>query len=178
MKDELTEVDLSEHEKLTVARYQEAWTLTRKFMSTADAAAILMKRFPGLSRATAYRDIANATSLFGDISVVKKEGIRHLVTEIFKAALAIAIEQKDPNAIIKAGNAIARANALHVMDPETFDWSKLEPHTYVLGMDSRSVAALKAMISGGKVDLRSMADMMNSEAVDAEIISENTDGAV
>lgn len=170
MKDELAESELTEHEQQMVIRWNEAFTLMRKFMSAADAAAILMKRFPGLSRATAYRDIANAISLFGDISATKKDGIRHLSTEMIKDAYAIALARNDADAMIKAAVAIAKVNGVNINDPDTFNWAELEPHKYVLGIDEKMQKALQSMIRGGKIDLTMFVDAVAAQADDATII--------
>lgn len=178
MTNELEESKLTEHEQQMCIRWNEAWTLCRKFMSTADAAAILMKRFPGLSRAQAYRDCANAESLFGDIRQTKKEGIRNLVTEMLKDHYSTAKKMGELSEMRLSAVSIAKVNAVNVNDPDTFDWEKLEPHTYVLGIDPQMIQALKSMISGGKIDLTNMVDAMNSMATDAVIVSETEpDGA-
>lgn len=173
MKDELAETELTEHEQQKLIRVNEAWTLMRKFTTTADAVAILMTRFEGLSRASAYRDCADAVSLFGDLSLTKKEGLRHLSTEMVKEAYQLAVLQKDPHAMIKAAAEISKINGVNLNDPDTFDWAKLEPHTYVLGIDEQMVKALKSMISNGKIDLTSVVEAMQSQATDAVIISES-----
>lgn len=172
MKDELAESELTGHEQQMMIRWNEAFTLMRKYTSTADAAAILMKRFPGLSRATAYRDCANAVSLFGDISVAKKEGIRHLTTEMIRDAYAIARAKNNEDGMIKAAVAIAKVNGVNLNDPDTFNWEELEPHTYELGMDEQMISALRSMIKGGKIDLTMVVDAMNSQAEDAVIVND------
>jgi hypothetical protein len=171
MKDEEANVDLTEHEKELVKRWQEAFSILRN-RTTSDAAAILMKRFPGLSRASAYRDCTNAINLFGDISKSNKEGIRHLSTEMIREAYAIAKGKNNEDAMIKAAVAIAKVNGVNIIDPETFNWEELEPHTFVLGISDRMVKAFEAMISGGKIDLSKVVSAMGAQAEDAVFIEE------
>src|SRR5690554_846482 len=102
--------ELTAKEQEMLNRWDEAFTLLRNYNSTADAAAILMKRFPGLSRATAYRDCASAISLFGDISQSKKEGIKHLTTEIARDAIAIARIKNNEDGMLKGAKVIADIN--------------------------------------------------------------------
>lgn len=172
MKDENAEVDLTAHEKSMLDRWMEAFTLMRNYNSTADTAAILMKRFPGLSRATAYRDCSNAISLFGDISKSTKEGIRHLTTEIIRDAIELARSKNDGANMIKGAVAIARVNGVNDTDPDLPDFELLEPHTYELGLDDKMIGALRSMIAGGKVDLGMIVDAMSAGAVDAEYVEE------
>lgn len=174
MKDEIAETELSEHQQSLVKRWLAAWTHLQKFMTTSDAVAILLKTNPQLSRASAYRDCANALSLFGDIGKAKKEGIRHLTTEMLKDSYALAVKLSDPDAMIKAARAIAYVNGVNNIDPEAIDWEKLEPHTYEIGIDPIMIAALQSLIKGGKIDLRMLTEAMNSQATDAVIVSETT----
>jgi tellurite resistance protein len=172
MKDDEAKVDLTEHEKELIIRWQEAFSILRN-RTTSDAAAILMKRFPGLSRASAYRDCTNAINLFGDISKSNKEGIRHLSTEMIREAYAIAKGKNNEDAMIKAAVAIAKVNGVNIIDPETFNWEELEPHTFVLGISERMVKAFEAMIRGGKIDLSKVVSAMGAQAEDAVIIEES-----
>lgn len=168
LKDENAEVDLTDHEKLMLTRWNEAFSLMRNYNSTSDAAAILMKRFPGLSRATAYRDCSHAVSLFGDITKSTKEGIRHLATEIIRDAIAIARAKNNEDGMIKGGVAIAKVNGVNLTEAETFKWDELEPHTYELALDPDIVRAMRSMIKGGKIDLSPVTDVMNSQAEDVD----------
>lgn len=170
-----SELTLKEQEML--ARWDEAFTLLRNYNSTADAAAILMKRFPGLSRATAYRDCASAISLFGDISQSKKEGIKHLTTEIARDAIAIARIKNNEDGMLKGAKVIADINGVNTTDPDLPDFSKLESHTFVLGMPEEFVTIMTQMISGGKIDLTQMVNNMVANAEDAVIVEGDDDDA-
>jgi len=177
MQDRLAETELTEHEQQLINRWNEAWTLLRNYHSTSDAAAILMKRFPGISRATAYRDCSNAVSLFGDISKSTKEGIKHLATEITKDALIIARENRNEDAMIKGAAAIAKINGVNVTDPDLPDFDKIEPHNYNITLPPAMIQALQTMISGGKIDLTQLLDNVAKNADDAVIISETKNDA-
>jgi hypothetical protein len=166
---------LTEHEKQLVTRWTEAWTMLRNYHSTADAAAILMKRFPGLSRATAYRDCADAISLFGDISKSSKEGIRHLATEITRDAIAIAKAKDNEDAMMKGANNLAKINGVNDTDPDLPDFSLLEAHTYEFGLPPNAMAVLQQMLTGGKIDLTEMVNEMGKHADEAEVDEEDGD---
>lgn len=173
MNDRLAESDLTDHEQLLINRWNEAFTLLRNYNSTADAVALLMKRFPGLSRAQAYRDCSNATSLFGDISKSSKEGIRHLSTEIVKDAISMARDANDYTEMRQGAKDMASINGVNLNDPDMPDFDQLEPHNYEVTLDPLSMKALQMMIKGGNIDLGTLVSNMSSHAEDAEIVDEN-----
>ncbi|SDM40533.1 hypothetical protein [Pedobacter antarcticus] len=161
---------LTPHEQEMCNRWNEAWTLIRNYHSTSDAAAILMKRFPGLSRATAYRDCTNAVSMFGDISKSTKEGIRHLSTEIIKDSVAIARLKNNEDGMRLGGLAIAKVGGVNDTDPDLPDFSLLESNTYEFALPESFMNVLQVMVSGGKIDLRDMVNSIGKHAEEAIIV--------
>lgn len=165
--------NLSLHQQTLLARWQEAFTLQRNGHSTADSAALLMKRFPGISRATAYRDCANALSLFGDIAQSTKQGIKHLATEIVKDAIGIARIKNNEVAMIQGAKEMASINGVNTIDPDLPDFSKLEPNTYNISLPQNVISALQSMITGGHINLGGLVNEMSKHAQEAEIIQED-----
>lgn len=172
MSDRLAESELTDHEKTLINRWNEAFTLMRNYNSMADAAALLMKRFPGLSRASAYRDCSNAMSLFGDITKATKEGIRHLSTEIVRDSIEMARSANDYSEMRQGAKDIAAINGVNLNDPDMPDFDQLEPHTYDISLDPITLQALQQMIKSGKIDLSEVVNNMASHAEDAEIIED------
>jgi len=173
MKDPSGDIStLSDHDKNTLDRWMEAFTLMRNYNSYADATAILRKRFPGLSRATAYRDCANAISLFGDFAKASKDGIKHLTTEMVSEAYGIARAKNNEDGMTKAALAIARINGVNTTDPDLPDFDQLEPHEYVIGLPPAYLSVIEQMISGGRVDLTDMSNAMAAVAEDAIIVND------
>lgn len=158
---------LSEHDQLVYNRWNEAFTMLRNYKSVSDAVALLMKRYPGLSRPTAYRDCANALQLFGDIVGSSKEGLRHLAIEMVRDGAAIARATNDAKGLIRAGLAIERIGGINKNDPDLPDFSKLEPHQYVLGLPPTLVKMLEEMGKTGRIDLTQVVDNMANFAEDA-----------
>lgn len=161
--------ELTAKEKHLLDRWQEAFTLLRNYKSTFDAAAILMKRFPGLSRAQAYRDCANAQSLFGDISATTKEGIKHLASEIVRDAIAIARVKNNESEMRAGALALAKINGVNQTDPDLPDFSLLEPHQYIFGLPESTKIALEHMIKGGRIDLTAVVNNMAKVATEVDI---------
>jgi len=173
MKDpEGDETGLTEHDKKVIIRWMEAFTIMRNYNSMADAVAILMKRFPELSRPTAYRDIANAIALIGDISKTTKEGIRHLSTEIARDAIDMARNNNDYDAMIKGANAIAKINGVNILDPDAINFEALEPHNFQIVLPDGVLDLLKSMIKTGRVDFSDMVDHIAEDATDVTIENE------
>jgi len=165
--------ELTEHEQQTLDRWQEAFTMLRNYKNTPDTVAILMKRFPGLSRATAFRDCRDAVSLFGDISKSTKEGIRFLSMEMIKDGAAIARAKNNEDGLIRAGVSLAKVGGVNVTDPDLPDFAKLETHKYVLGLPAQMVSMLQAMSKTGKIDLTQVVNNMSNFAQDAEEVKDD-----
>lgn len=176
LKDPEGNVDLlTANEQTMLNRRMEAFTLIRNYNSHADAAAILMKRFPGISRATAYRDCADAISIFGDISKATKEGIRHLATEITMDAIGIARLKNNEEAMMKGAKAISDINGVNTIDPEMPDFDSLQPHTYNIVLPDGFLKVFQQMLKGGKVDLTHVVNNMAQTAEPAEILEDDED---
>ena len=165
--------ELSQKDKEVLDRWMEAFTMQRNYKNVVDSAALLMKRFPGLSRATAYRDCANSISLFGDISVSSKEGIKHLSTEIVKDAIAIARLTNNAKEMRQGALALANINGVNVTDPDLPDFGKLEPHTYELALPPTLVKVLMEMAKTGKMDLTQVVNNMGNFAEEAEEVDDD-----
>jgi len=163
---------LTEHEQYMLARWNEAFTLQRNYTSAADTAAILMKRFPGISRATAYRDCRDAISLYGDISKATKDGIKHLATEIVRDGIGIARMKNNEDAMIRGGAAIAKINGVNLVDPDLPRFDLLEQNTYEVNLPPAALSLLEAMVNGGSIDLTQMVDAMGAHAEEAIIETE------
>lgn len=164
--------ELSEKDQQVLTRWMEAFTMQRNYKNVVDTAAILMKRFPGLSRATAYRDCANSVSLFGDISIATKDGIKHLSSEIVKDAIAIARLTNNAKEMRQGALALAKINGVNVTDPDLPDFNQLEPHTYELGLPPTLVKVLMEMAKTGKMDLTQVVNNMSNFAIDAEEVED------
>lgn len=165
--------DLSDKEKEMLDRWQESYTMQRKYVSISDVVAILMKRYPGLSRATAFRDCKDAMNLFGDIQKAKKDAMRNLALEMVRDGARIANAEKDSAGLIKAGLAIARIAGVNVTDPDLPDFEKLEPHQYVLGLPPQLIKLLENMGKTGKIDLTQVVDNMAGFAEEAQEVEED-----
>jgi hypothetical protein len=164
--------ELTPKEQEMVTRWMEAFTLQRNYNTPSDAAAILMKRFPGLSRPTAFRDCGAALALFGDLNKSTKEGIRFLATEITKDAINIARIKNNEDGMMKGAKNIAAINGVNLNDPDMPDFEKLQPNTYNINLPPAALEVVMGMIKGGKVDLGSMVSKMQDTAEDAQIIED------
>lgn len=164
--------ELTEKEKEMLDRWMEAFTMQRNYDSVSKSAEALQKRFPDISRATAYRDCAAALSLFGDINKSTKEGIRHLATEITKDAIALARKGLDYEAMMRGASSMAKINGVNLIDPDMPDFDLLAPHTFNINIPANALDALMTMVKGGRVDLTSMVDKMRDSAQDVEFIEE------
>ena len=78
--DETGKLKLTEKQEVLKNRWEAAYDLLCNYHSPQQATPLLMQKH-GLSKAQAYRDVKNATNLFGDINETRKEGMRHILYE-------------------------------------------------------------------------------------------------
>src|SRR3546814_887978 len=155
-------------------RWMEASTLLRNYNSYADVAAILMKRFPGMSRATAFRACAQAESVFGDISKTKKDGIRFFASEVIRDAIGIARIKNNEAYMISGARALAEVMGVNQDDPDLPDFAALEPHIYEIALPPAYVAVLKQLAEGGTIDFTGMVNKAAQMAEDAQVIEDGS----
>ena len=91
----------------------------------------LIKTFE-VSEATAYRDLANARRLFGDIRAYTKEAFRYHVTQWSVDMFRMAEVKKDLKGMEKALERITKAMNLDKEDQDLPDPSKIQPPTQIL----------------------------------------------
>jgi len=124
---------LSPKEKEMFDRWDVADNLLRQYPNRKDAASMMMEKFKGISRASAYRDLYNAQRLFGSMSRYDKNYWRdYLVNDILEV---IKICKNQSPADVRNINA-AHSNLIKTLqldkdDPE-IDIDKLEQHNYYL----------------------------------------------
>ena len=164
--------ELTAHEEHMLERWQKAYSLIRNYTVRGEAAAIMMKLYPEISRATAFRDVANAISLFGNISETTKEGIRHMAGEMIAEGFALAKIKNNEVAMIAAGEKYANVHGVNSNDPDIPDFDKIEPHTYEISLPPNAIAALQAMVSNGAISLGGLVNEMGKHAEEAQIVNE------
>lgn len=172
LKNPAGDSQLTEKEKEMLNRWMEAFTLVRNYNSYADAAAILMKRYPGMSRATAFRACSQAESVFGDISKTKKDGIRFFASEVVRDAIQIARIKNNEAVMISGARALVEVTGANQDDPDMPDWNDLEPHTYEIALPEQYVAVLHQIASAGKIDLGELVNRASAVAEDAKVIED------
>lgn len=174
LKDPTGESQLTEKEREMLDRWMEAFTLVRNYSSYADAAAILMKRYPGMSRSTAFRACSQAESVFGDISKTRRDGIRFFASEVVRDAIQIARVKNNEAAMISGARALVEVTGANQEDPDMPDWNMLEPHTYEIALPEQYVAVLQQIASAGKIDLGELVNRASAVAEDAKVIEDDS----
>ncbi len=115
-------------------RWECAYDLQCNYKTPTMAAPILMRKY-NLSRAQAYRDIKNATNLFGDINATRKEGSRHVLYEYAMKTLQMASRDRNVKEMNKAVGNMIKIKGLDREDPNIPDFSRLEPTTQVIQLN-------------------------------------------
>ncbi len=127
-------IKLTKHEDDTRIIWEAAWNylLNNKEGGTKERAVEMLKKVHRRSQAQAYRDIANAEMLFGDIRKNHKEAIRYIVTEWAKEMFIQAKKESDIEGMARALREINRANLLYKEDIDLPDPEKIQPPIQVL----------------------------------------------
>lgn len=128
------DVRLSDREEEIRRRWSAAFTaMVSDHENDREVVSMLCRSFK-ISENQAYRDIANARFLFGDIRRSTKEALRYMVTEWAKELFRMAREKKDFRAMEKAIERITRANNLDTEDADIPDPSKIQPPVQLLAI--------------------------------------------
>lgn len=170
LEDPLAETNgLTDHELLLAQRYQDAYVMYRDCKSRTDAAAKIMK-VHNVSRAQAYRYVANAISLFGDAAKLTVDGARHLVTEIMLEGINMARAMGKPGIMIIGASKLGKA--WNIENPMEEALKEMQPHTYILNLDPASLLAFSKMVNKGTLNFQ---DFLNNLPVQDVDISERED---
>lgn len=150
--------ELSPHQKALMDRWIAAYTMLRNYNSIGEAIPLHKMAFKGISTATAYRDFENAISLFGDSFAAKREGIKHLITEIILDSIKMARGQNKPAIMIQGAEKLAIVHGLNRDESEAMDYSKFERHNIVFTITEDAKKAIEKLTEKGVIDL----DLMNN----------------
>ena len=153
-------VALTEKQHETRKNIYMAWNLLINYHSREQAMNAMMTMASnevGCSRATAYRYVTDAMSIFGNVLQNQKEAEKYLIKEDLKRLQQRAIKAKDGAlelAVIKQQIKIGGFDK--DTDPK-FNREKLEAQTYILKLHPSVVAAMEKMSDGGLFDFNSLA---------------------
>lgn len=155
-------VTLTERQHETRKNIYMAWNLLINYHSREQAMNAMMtmairdSKEEGCSRATAYRYVTDAMSIFGNVLQNQKEAEKYLIKEDLKRLQQRAIKAKDGAlelAVIKQQIKIGGFDK--DTDPK-FNREKLEAQTYILKLHPSVMAAMDKMSDGGLFDFNSI----------------------
>src|SRR5690349_9007355 len=78
--DDEVDAGLSDKDRSYREQLEAAWSLLTQYHSFEQSVPLLSNRFH-ISRRTAYRVLNDCTRLFGDVTQVSKQGMRHILYE-------------------------------------------------------------------------------------------------
>ncbi|WP_066621127.1 hypothetical protein [Rufibacter roseus] len=136
------EEKLSDKDKELRDQLEAAWGLLVQYHSFEQAVPLLVSRFK-FSRATAYRVLNQCTQLFGDVTQVSKQGLRHILYEYSMKVFQLAATQRPPDlaAMNRAIKNMAMLKGLDQNDVNGYDAELMEAHTYVMQLMTSSGVA-------------------------------------
>ena len=168
-------VTLTEKQELTRVHIYKAWNLMINYHSKEQAMQVMMTAAfdgEGCSRATAYRFVSDAMSIFGNIFQNIKEAKRYLIEEDLKRLQQRAIKSGDGALEL---NVIKQMIKIGGFDKDTdpkFNPKKLESNTYILKMHPSVLAAIDKMATGSAFDFN---DMPTEDIDYTEVDEESSD---
>jgi len=154
------DVKLSPFQEEMKSRIKTAFSLLLNWHSREQAVKVMEEQF-NISPATAYRDLANALKIYGDINKASKEGMRYIIFEYNQKHLQLALKQKN---LPEVGKALDRMIKLAELDKEE-NMVNLEK---LANMDITITIGKKAEKSIIALNERGVVDLNNFEAEDID----------
>jgi hypothetical protein len=132
-------------------RAETAFSLLLNWRSREQAVKVLESQYD-ISKATAYRDINRALSLYGDITKSRKEGWRYIIFEYNQKLFQMSVKEK---ALDQMGKCLDRMIKLAQLDQEesTFNPEKFIAQTYELTVANSVKMFVEKSLKKGAVDL-------------------------
>lgn len=127
------DVPLTKHEEELKERLESAFSLLCNYHSNEQAIPVLKKKF-NISQAQAYRDIKNATDIFGDITQTKKEAARYILYELAMKNYQLAASKNPPDLeqMNRAVTNMIKIKGLDRDDIDMPDLTKIQPPVQIL----------------------------------------------
>lgn len=146
-------VVLSEKQEEIYLRIKTAWAMLLKGEDRANIRNALVNNYD-ISEPQAWRDIRDATRIFGEVEKADKEGMRHIILMKAEQTYLLAEKNKDVKGMNEAIKNMVKITGLEREDPDLPDFAKLEQHNYIIMLPPEQQAALKTMLTQpGSVDL-------------------------
>jgi hypothetical protein len=163
-------VTLTEKQDDIRIRIYKAWNLLINYHSKEQAIAVILNEYGG-SRAQAYRNVADAMSVFGNPIANQKEAEKYLIGEELIKSQQRSIKNKDEASYLKATALRIKLGNYDKDTLQNFDPEKLKAQTYVLKVHPSVLASIESRQEGGSIDFNNL-DM---EDVDYQEIKESDD---
>lgn len=156
-------VVLSDKQHEIYVRIKTAWTLLVGGEARSEIENVLINTYE-VSEAQAWRDIRDATRIFGEVQKADKEGMRHLILMKAEKAYRLAELNDDVKGMNEAIKNMVKITGLEREDPDLPDFAKLEAHNYIIVMPPEQQEALRKMLTQpGSVDLNTVSDIEYEE---------------
>lgn len=145
---------LSERDQDLKTRWEAAFSFILNWKSREKTVKLMMQKFD-ISKASAYRDIANALSLYGDITASRREGWRYVIFEYNQKLLNKSYKRHEWKIVDKC---LDRMMKLADLDKEDapFNPDKLKAINIDIHIPGSMERALNKIISKGVVDFNEL----------------------
>jgi len=159
-------VELTALEEEYRLRLCQMWALLTRYHTDEQAVKIHMKN-TGMVHSTAYADLRNAISIFGDVRQSEREGRRNQMYEWAARAYQLAADQGDVKSMNRAVENMMTLLGLNRSDADAPDFSQLEASLVVAALPEGMEDAILRMLKGGAVNLNKMPEIETIEYEEA-----------
>jgi hypothetical protein len=134
---EEAEAALTLHEKNVRERYVAVTAIQDENNIYLDSEIVkLHMERTGVSRATAYRDLAAARELFGNITATTRQARRYAVLQLAKRGLTLAEKEGDAKAFAQQVRNLIMLEGLDKDDTTGLDPEQVQPPTFILNIQT------------------------------------------
>jgi hypothetical protein len=148
-------IKLTAKEEEIRTRWSACFSLLCQYHSPQQAVNVLQQRFE-ISEAQAYRDVKNATELFGDVTSSDKQAYRHILFEFAMKIFQLAATKSDLSEMNKSLNTMVKIRGLDRDDPDLPDFSLLQNNIYNINLEQNQLTMLQNIIKSGVIDVDSI----------------------
>ncbi|QCR23082.1 hypothetical protein [Pontibacter sp. SGAir0037] len=168
---EKAEDELTLHEKEVRARYVAIQALSEAHYLDSDIIKIHIEKQEELgrpiSRATAYRDLAAAQELFGEINKTTRQAKRYALLQLAKKGLQLADKFEDARGYAAQIRNMIMIEGLHKDDLSVVDPEQVQPPQFIIQIGSKQVD-LNTLKGIKDIDFQEVVELVQEEQLDEQ----------
>jgi hypothetical protein len=161
-------VELTEDQKELWRRIDHAWALlvdTKNVKTDVEKTDVLCYTYK-VALNTAYQYLQWAKELYGDFQEGNKSANRAIVFAYAQEAFRMGVMTRNAGAMASAVSQMTKILGLDRDEPDTPDFSQINPPTVILGLPEETQKQLLLLVQAGVVDLTKSRSAQDAEYID------------